>query len=244
MEIYILKVSFSFNGREDSLYPVILRDQRDTILVDCGYEGFMPLIEKAAQVHGLSLRDHTGILITHHDIDHMGALAEIKAAYPSVKVYTSKLDEPYVSGKEKSLRLVQAEAMYDSLPEEHKPGAKYFQEMLKNMKPVAVHYAFSEDEEPPFLNGIQVIPTPGHMPGHISIYLQESRTLIAADAVVVEEGELEIANPHFTLDLHEAVNSVKKLRELEIDRIICYHGGMVTSDIELKLAKLITKYTK
>ena len=94
MEVYILKVPFSFNGREDSLYPVILRSSRETILIDGGYPGFMPLIEAAAQVHGLSLRDLTGVLITHRGLDDMGALAEVKAAYPSVKVYAAALDEP------------------------------------------------------------------------------------------------------------------------------------------------------
>lgn len=242
MEVYILKVPFSFNGREDSLYPVILRSSRETILIDGGYPGFMPLIEAAAQVHGLSLRDLTGVLITHHDLDHMGALAEIKAAYPSVKVYAAALDEPYVSGREKSLRLQQAEAMYDSLPEEQKPGALYFQQMLKNMIPVAVDQTFTADEEPAVLSGARIIHTPGHMPGHISIYLPDSRTLIAADAVVVEDEELEIANPHFTLDLPDAVASVNKLRTLAIDKLVCYHGGVVDSDIQPKLSHLASRY--
>ncbi|WP_247232902.1 MBL fold metallo-hydrolase [Telluribacter sp. SYSU D00476] len=243
MEVHVLKVPFSFNGREDSLYPVILRSSSETILVDCGYPGFMPLIEVAAQVHGLSLRDITGVLITHHDLDHMGGLAEIKAAYPSLKVYAAELDEPYISGKEKSLRLVQAEYLYDSLPEEQKPGALYFQEMLMSMIPVAVDHTFTADEEPAVLSGARIIHTPGHMPGHISIFLPDNRTLIAADAVVVEDGELEIANPHFTLDLPEAVASVDKLRMLAIDKLVCYHGGVVEGNIQHRLNKLVGRYT-
>ncbi len=80
------------------------------------------------------------------------------------------------------------------------------------------------------------------MPGHISFYIEESRTLVAADAVVYEDGELEIANPEYTLDLDAAIQSVKKLRQLDIQRIICYHGGVVEENVEQQLEKLINKY--
>jgi glyoxylase-like metal-dependent hydrolase (beta-lactamase superfamily II) len=80
------------------------------------------------------------------------------------------------------------------------------------------------------------------MPGHISLYITASKTLIAADAVVYEEGELEIANPAFTLDLQEAIESVKKLQQLEIDTIVCYHGGIVTEQIQQKLENLLARY--
>ena len=36
------------------------------------------------------------------------------------------------------------------------------------------------------------------MPGHISIYVNESRTLIAGDALVIEDKKLAIANPQYT----------------------------------------------
>jgi glyoxylase-like metal-dependent hydrolase (beta-lactamase superfamily II) len=243
IRVHVLPVKFSFNDKEDVLYPVILENDTQMILVDCGYAGFMPLIEQAAHHAGLSLKDLTGMIITHHDIDHMGGLAEIKTKYPHVKVCSSATEEKYISGKEKSLRLVQAETMYDSLPEEHKPGALYFQQMLRNMQPVEVDYILPDNGPLLLMEGTQVIATPGHMPGHLSLYLKESRTLIAADAVVYEGGQLEIANPHFTLDLPQAVNSVTKLLNLEIDTLICYHGGVVKDYIQPLLRQLLGEYT-
>lgn len=244
MNVHVLEIKFNFNGKEDALYPVILRTNSEVLLVDCGYSGFMPMIENAAKLHGLSLQDLTGIIITHHDIDHIGGLFEMKAAYSSLKIYSSEIEEKYISGKEKSLRLLQAENIYSSLPEDQKPGALNFQEMLKSVKPVEVDYAFSEDEEPPFFRGMKIINTPGHMLGHISIYLQKTKTLISGDALVYEEGELEIANPKFTLDLPKAIESIKKLQEFKIERIICYHGGVVEDDIQNKFSRLLSKYSK
>ncbi len=242
MHSYILPIQFAFGGQKNFLYPSILHDGLHMVLVDCGYEGFLPLIEKAASLQGLLLNDLTGLVITHHDIDHMGGAFELIEKYPSVTVYAHHSEKPYICGEKKSQRLVQAENLYDLLPEHQQPEALNFQATLKKMRPVNVDYVFRDGEDPPFLEGARVIHTPGHMPGHISLYLPQSKTLIAADAVVVENGKLEIANPGYTLDLPSAIASVKRLRELEIDTLLCYHGGVVEGNIHTKLNELLSKY--
>ncbi|WP_224995580.1 MBL fold metallo-hydrolase [Cesiribacter sp. SM1] len=244
MDVDVLEIPFIFNGKEEAVYPVVLRNGHETILVDCGYAGFLPKIEAAARRHGIFPEAFSGIIITHHDIDHMGGLYELKATYPSLKVYASEIEAKYISGKKKSLRLQQAEDLYPSLPEEHKQGALYFQEMLKALKPVEVDQTFAEGFAPASFRGISIINTPGHMPGHISIYVPALKTLVAADALVVEGGELEIANPHFTLDLPQALASVKKLQQLEVEKIICYHGGVFEGDIHGSLNKLLARYSE
>jgi glyoxylase-like metal-dependent hydrolase (beta-lactamase superfamily II) len=62
-----------------------------------------------------------------------------------------------------------------------------------------------------------------YITGHISIYIPEDKILIAGDAVVWEDCELDIANPGFTLDMASALASVKRLSGLAIDRLYCYH---------------------
>lgn len=63
------------------------------------------------------------------------------------------------------------------------------------------------------------------MPGHISIYIKENKTLIAGDALVIENNKLDIANPQYTLDMKQAKDSINKLLKYDIDKIVCYHGG-------------------
>lgn len=244
MPVHILEVPFNFGGKQDVLYPAIIQAGAETILVDCGYAGFMPLLEVAASRHGLSLDRLTGVIITHHDIDHMGGLHELKEAFPELKVYALDQEAKYISGKEKSIRLQQAEALYPNLPDDQKEGARYFQELLKSIEPVAVDHTFSPDERPHFLPGVRVLHTPGHMPGHISLYLEEEKVLLAADAVVIEQGQLELANPQFTLDLDLAVASLQKLSLLEIDQLVCYHGGLMREQVAQKLETLIDNYAR
>src|SRR6476620_3991527 len=104
MTIYPLEIRYSFQGTETALYPAIIKNKTQVILVDCGYAGFLPLIQEAMHGEGLSLSNLTGIIITHHDIDHVGGLFEIKQAYPHVKIYASETEAPYISGAKKSLR--------------------------------------------------------------------------------------------------------------------------------------------
>ena len=106
MNVHVLKISFNFGGNDHIIYPVIFRNQTEVILVDCGYPDFLPIIERAANLHDISLNQLTGIIITHHDIDHVGGLYEIRKKYPDVKVFSSKPEEPYITGLKKSLRLL------------------------------------------------------------------------------------------------------------------------------------------
>jgi glyoxylase-like metal-dependent hydrolase (beta-lactamase superfamily II) len=244
MDVIVLPVTYTAEGREDTLYPVLLRVKNTCFLVDCGHAGFLPLLQEALSDKGFSFHDLTGVIITHHDIDHMGALYEIKGNYPHIKVMTSLDEAAYVAGELKSHRLQQAEDLWPVIPAEYREAAIKFQEMLRSMKGVRPDLTFQNGDTPDYLGGIQIIGTPGHMPGHFSLFEPKTKTLIAADAVVIENGELEIANPQFTLNLDDAVASVKLLRTLEAKRIICYHGGVLEHQVSTKLDELIARYSK
>ncbi len=238
-EITALKVSFDFGNGKNTIYPVVLTDENEIILIDCGYPGFLQYIRSAAEEEGIDFARLTKIIITHHDFDHMGALADIKREYPDITILASEDDVKYINGLEKSLRLQQAEALYDGLPEEEKPEALSFHKLLESVQAVNVDKTVKDGDTFPWLGGTVIIATPGHMPGHISIYIKEYKTLVSGDALVVENGELEIANPNYTLDMVAAKNSIKKLIDYDIQKIICYHGGVFTGDIKGALQKLI-----
>ncbi|WP_190300248.1 MBL fold metallo-hydrolase [Rufibacter hautae] len=241
MQAHILELKYHHSGKEEILYPAVLQGSSQLVLVDCGYPGSLPLLETALKQAGFSLAELTGVLITHHDIDHVGALHALKQEYPRLQVYSSVTEAAYINGSKKSARLQQAEDLHRTLPEDQQANSLAFQEFLKSVEPVAVDFTFKGEEEPDFFSGAQIIHTPGHTPGHFSVYLPASQTLISGDALVYEDGELGIANPQYTLDLAMAVSSIKRLAGLEIAQLICYHGGMVQADIQQKLQELISQ---
>ncbi|MDF2568333.1 MAG: metal dependent hydrolase [Oscillospiraceae bacterium] len=238
-EVIILEIPFTFGNRTDTIYPVILKDSSETILVDCGYPNFLSKIKEAAYSKNISMDEITKIIITHHDYDHMGALAEFKRMYPDLKICASKEQAPFISGKEKSLRLRQAEEMFEFLPENQKEKAKKLQHLFGSVEPAQVDVILEEHSILPWCGGIEVVPTPGHMPGHISLYLKEFKILISGDALATENGKIGIANPQYTLDMSTAKKSIEKLLRYDIQKILCYHGGIFEGDIKQALSQII-----
>lgn len=242
--IHSLDIEFEQGGQLQVITPAILQDEQDTILIDCGYANFEAYLEAAANRVDLTLASLTKIIITHHDIDHMGSLAGLKRMYPGAEIIAHELEKPYIEGTAKSLRLEQAESGLASMPEDAKPFAEQFISFLLTMEPAAVDRTVYSGEMLPWCGGIEIVHTPGHMPGHISLYLPSSKTLIAADAVVLEQGKLNIANPQYTLDMEATLSSVRRLLEFDIDRLICYHGGVLEGDVRDALKKLLEEYGK
>lgn len=223
--ITMLTVTMAFGEARETVHPVLLRDGADTILVDCGFVGSLPLIEAELEKHHVQAADVTGIVLTHQDHDHMGAAAAFKEKYPAVKIYASEQEEPYISGKRKSLRLAQAEELQKHLPPDQQEFGRAFCAMLKAVEPAEIDTLLHDGEELGWCGGCRVVATPGHTPGHIALYLEQHKIAIAGDAIALENGRLVLANPQFALDIEGANVSMAQLLNLGADTILCYHGG-------------------
>lgn len=232
-KIVMLDINFQYENEMRTINPVLLISNDEVVLVDCGYPNFLPLLESEMKSKGIDPKSLTKVLITHHDNDHMGALYEIKEKYPNIKVVASEIESEYISGRKKSLRLLQGEEILENLPEEQKQFGIDFCESLRKVQPVNVDITVKDGQYFNWAGGCQVISTPGHMPGHISLYLRETNSIITGDAAVIENGKLVIANPQFTLDFDKAKTSLEKIISMNADNYYCYHGGkFVNSTID------------
>lgn len=240
--IYLLPVTFNSGKTERIIYPVLIKDENEFILIDCGYPDSMLKLENAMQKHGLSLSQLTKIIITHHDHDHMGALKDITQEYPQIEVLCSKEQAPYITGKRKSLRLQQAEDIQNTLPEDKKEYGIQFQKVIASVKKVYEVSIIESGEILPYCGGIEVVDTKGHMPGHISLYVKKEKTLISGDALVNEGGKLRMAVPEYALNMEEAKDSIRNLENYDIEKIICYHGGISETDVKNGLKKIIASF--
>lgn len=240
MNIVVLKIDKVIGNEHVVLYPTLLQIKGKNYLVDCGYEETTAELETAMKALSIDLKDLTGVIITHDDHDHLGGLNFLNLKNRALKVFCGELEKDSVSGLIKSERLVQAESLFDSLPDDNKSWASDFIRQLKRVKRFDVDGVFKDNDV--FEDEIIVMHTPGHTKGHISLFCPEERIFIAGDAVVVENGEFDIANPAFTLDIEQAIKSVKKIINLAPRKIICYHGGIIDKNINANLKTLIDKY--
>ncbi len=74
---------------------------------------------------------------------------------------------------------------------------------------------------------MEAVFTPGHAPGHLSLYFPEKRLLLAGDALTVVEDNLAGPTDEYTPNMETAIESVGRLAELDVERTHCYHGGYV-----------------
>lgn len=224
MNIIELPIQFEYEGQPYYIYPSLIVSGEELTLVDTGYPQFMQLIENAMLKQGYDPGKLKNIIITHYDDDHIGALYDFRAKYPSVTVIASEVEAPFISGLAKSERLVQAEALLLEMPVEEQASGQEFVQLLKDLKHVPVNQTVREGEC--ILDGrCQVIATPGHTSGHISLYFPELSSVITGDAAVNEQGELAVANPQYCFDLESAEQSLNRLKALNAQSYYCYHGG-------------------
>jgi glyoxylase-like metal-dependent hydrolase (beta-lactamase superfamily II) len=86
--------------------------------------------------------------------------------------------------------------------------------------------------------GLQIVATPGHTAGHISMFDEVGGILVAGDALGTVDGPLAGSNPQFTDDAAAARASVIKLGKLRFETLLVGHGEPILSGASTQVAAL------
>src|SRR5919202_6242233 len=226
--VYVLPIPRGPQEANSYLNLTLIVDaDNDATLVDAGLPDQAEAIGAALLEAGIRVRDLRRIIFTHQDLDHVGSGAAL-VRQSGARVLAYSADVPYIEGRLRPLK---------PTPEmlEQRP---HMRKVLERLEPVTVDEQVENGSRLDLAGGTQVIFTPGHTPGHISLYLEGSKILIAGDALTADKGYLRGPNPAATLDVRTAVQSVKRLAGLEVDTIVCYHGGVVSEDANEQLRRV------
>ncbi|MCT4328082.1 MBL fold metallo-hydrolase [Elizabethkingia anophelis] len=95
------------------------------------------------------------------------------------------------------------------------------------------------------IGNFQVIETPGHSPGHISLFRERDGVLIIGDAatnmnLLTTATGLRLPPNIFTSDQQRNIKSLQKLAKLD-PAIICFGHGPVMQNTDRKFEKFVTK---
>lgn len=203
--VHALPLSFDFDetGTEMTIHPVLVDADRGPILVDVGSRGAVGKLETRLDELGYELEAVRTIVLTHHDGDHAGALRELLERTDAI-TFAHREETPFVVGDRDPIK---------STGERYPPA------------PIDVEVVdavtFRTRAGP-----MRVVDTPGHSPGHVSLYFPEERLLLAGDALTAEDG-LDGPDPDFTPEMGQATRSLAALSDLDVDHTLCYHGGYV-----------------
>jgi len=225
-------------GRERNVYPTIIWDDNNVILVDAAIPDCLPEIKDAMKKVGVPFEGLDSIIVTHQDIDHVGGINPILKELPQVKIFAHEDDKPYIEGEKKWIRLnTNFMNRINNLPEEERDNIL---NLFENSN-VKINDTLEDGQELECCGGIIVIHTPGHTPGHICLYHKQSRTLIVGDAMNVVDGWLTGPNKDAMneKDAQTAYDSFKKFENYEIKNIITYHGGLFNDNPNQKIKELL-----
>jgi glyoxylase-like metal-dependent hydrolase (beta-lactamase superfamily II) len=185
-------------------------------LIDTGEPGSATKIQKALAANNWKLSDIKHILITHGHYDHIGDLEKL-VQQSGATVWAHRLEAPVIRATEKA-----------ALPPDSSLNvfARWLKNSVKNKAQQAgvVHRELQGASNlEVVLPKLRAVFLPGHAPGQLGYYLEDSRTLFGGDCCMNILG-LRLPIIAFTTDLREAKRSIQVAAKLEPNNLVVGHG--------------------
>ncbi len=200
---------------------------RNWTLVDAGLMHTAGQIARAARERFGEDSRPAAIIMTHGHFDHVGALEELAQRWDA-PVYAHELELPYLNG-----------SLAYPPPDPAVGGG-----LMARLSPLyprgpvnagAHLHTLPADGSVPTMPGWRWVHTPGHTPGHVSLWRESDRTILAGDAFITTRQESAYAaltqNPemhgppqYFTPDWVSARASVERLAALDPELAVTGHG--------------------
>lgn len=216
-----------------NVFIIESQEQPGWILVDTGLKSSCAKIKNMIAEVMEPGAVPNAIILTHGHFDHRGALQQLAKEW-RIPVYCHHMEVPYLTGK----------ASYPPPDPTVGGGAMASMAFVYPSGPIDVQeslYELPDDGTVPNLPDWKWLHTPGHTPGHISLFRERDGVLIAGDAVVTTKQEsvfsvmaqkkvLSGPPKYFTPDWGSAARTVRELAALEPNVIASGHGPSMYGD--------------
>jgi glyoxylase-like metal-dependent hydrolase (beta-lactamase superfamily II) len=200
-------------------------------LIDTGGNGSSAKIQKALSEKNWTLSDIKHILITHGHYDHVGDLA-LLVEQSGATVWAHRLEAPVIRGEQKQ-----------QLPPDSSLGlfGRWLKGMAQSPQKGLVHRELQGASNLEVVRPqLRAVFLPGHAPGQLGYFLEDSRTLFGGDCCINIMG-LRTPIAAFTTDMREAKRSLQVAAKLEPNNLVVGHGQPIMDVAAGALERLARK---
>ena len=198
-------------------------NSKDLTLIDPSFLSQLPILENYLLNAGYDIKNVKRIILTHVHIDHVQAANEIKKK-TGAKIYSHWIEANYLAHNPPYNGPPTTQETIDKLK---KLGIS-IEELEKKygsfeVEPIIVDQQVSDGDT---IGSLKVIHTPGHTPGHISLYYEKDGTIFGADSIykhVFGADGMYISAPAVSIDSVTAVVSAERISKIKFDKLLMAH---------------------
>jgi glyoxylase-like metal-dependent hydrolase (beta-lactamase superfamily II) len=205
----------------------LLRDER-SLLVDTGTKD----TPEEVLLPALDGLQPDFVVISHADVDHFGGNAAIREAAPEAVICAHKLDAPWIESAELIMR--ERYGWYEAfgIPYDGETFA-WLRDAMGPDVPVDLRLAGGEVFRLGPSLEVEILPLPGHSPGHIGVWDPASRSAIVVDAILgggLLDLDGNVIHPPPIVDVPGYEGSIRLLQSLEPARLLTAHYDVIEGD--------------
>jgi glyoxylase-like metal-dependent hydrolase (beta-lactamase superfamily II) len=237
------RIECPIGPRYVALYVIVGKD--DILLFDTGFdqsirETLVPYFKE----NNLSLSKVRYAINSHSDYDHTGGNGAVKELMPNALICCGERDRPMIEDLQ-----VMIDDRYNEFAQDH--GFAESQEAIDFIRTVAfetrIDIGFAGNERIDLGERmVEILHTPGHSWGHLSVLDEQTGTVIIGDAVLGESVLLADGAPAFppTYRFVEAYRStIRLLKSYKPSEVLTSHYPRYQGELGLDFLDLSLAYT-
>lgn len=215
----ITTLDLNWLGHRRAIASALLRSGDTNVLVDPGPHSTLETLHQQLAVHGLSVQELHGILLTHIHLDHAGATGSLVKESPRLHVYVHSRGLPHMVDPAKLLS--SAQRLYGQ--EMHSLFGDFLPVPAQNL-----HALDGGEEIPVGSHKLRVLYTPGHASHHVTYFDPGEQVAFVGDTTgICMEGSSFVlpATPPPDIDIELWDKSLDNILALHPQQLFLTHFG-------------------
>jgi glyoxylase-like metal-dependent hydrolase (beta-lactamase superfamily II) len=230
----MVEITKGVHSIDDLGYPVpgvgfvsyiVKEKENDLTLIDTCFRSELPKLEDYIRNAGYELKQIRRIILTHVHPDHIQATNELrKEVADDVKIYAHWIEAAYLSQSPS----YHGPPSHEQIKELFQKFGVKVEDLAKRFGPMTVDPIHIDEQikDGDTIGSLRVIHTPGHTPGHISLYSEKHRIIFGADflfkSVFGIEG-LFVPRAIVSIDPVTAAISAERISKVNFDKLLLAH---------------------